>query len=72
MNLIGKLKVGTIFTGNVNHIKMKVMEIKSSDIKGDKNQTALVKELSTGKVFAYGLQTLERCDLTIVKSEEVK
>lgn len=72
MDLIGKLKVGTIFTGNVNHIKMKVMEIKNSDIKGDKNQTALVKELSTGKVFAYGLRALERCDLTIMKSEEVK
>lgn len=65
MDLRGKLKTGTVFIGNVNHIKMEIVEIQCSNLKGCCQQTALVKECATGRIFSYGLQALERCNLTI-------
>lgn len=53
----GKFHPGTRFRGNVNGAEMEVVRIE------DKN--AIIKVLQTGRVFSYGLQALERCDLEV-------
>ncbi|MBR5305925.1 MAG: hypothetical protein IKU47_03290 [Oscillospiraceae bacterium] len=55
---IGKFKVGTKFIGNINNCLCEVVDIQ--------NNWAFVKDLKTGKTIMYGLQSLERCYLTII------
>ena len=54
---IGKFHPGTRFRGNVNGAEMEVVGIE------DKN--AVIKDLQTGRVFSYGLQALEHCDVEV-------
>ena len=53
----GKFHRGTRFRGNVNGAEMEVVKIE------DKN--ASIKDLQTGRVFTYGLQALEHCDVEV-------
>lgn len=65
-----KLKPGTVFIGNVNNIVMELAEIqKSSTSQG--NETAVIREVETGNLFTYGLDALERCDITILEQGKV-
>lgn len=70
MNNVGQFKAGTIFVGNVNHVKMKVLEIQKSNTYGCYKETALIKDLMTGRIFTYGLMALERCNVTILEEEK--
>lgn len=54
---IGKFHRGVRFRGNVNGAEMEVVRIE------DKN--AIIKDLQTGRVFVYGLQALEHCDVEV-------
>lgn len=54
---VGKFHPGTRFRGNVNGAEMEVVRIE------DKN--AIIKDLQTGRVFTYGLQALEHCDVEV-------
>lgn len=56
---IGKFKIGTKFTGDINNCLCEVVDIKQS--------YATIKDLKTGKTHLYGLQALERCYLTIIE-----
>lgn len=52
------IKVGTIFIGNINHVKMKVVEIQGKN--------AIIQKIDTPKKFIYGLAALKHCDITII------
>ena len=54
---VGKFHPRTRFRGNVNGAEMEVVRIE------DKN--TLIKDLQTGRVFVYGLQDLEHCDVEV-------
>lgn len=54
----GKFTKGTVFIGNVNKVKMEIVEIQK--------ETAVIKDVTTGKVFTYGLRALERCNVAIL------
>lgn len=69
MDNAGRFKAGTIFSGNINQVKMEVLEIKKEDFKGCHKETVLIKDLTTGKKFSYGLRALERCSITILEEE---
>lgn len=58
-NNIGKFKIGTKFTGDINNCLCEVIDIQ--------NGWAIIKDLKTGKTHHYGLQALERCYLTIIE-----
>ena len=53
----GKFQPGTRFRGNVNGAEMEVVKIEDNN--------ATIKDLKTGRVFIYGLQALEHCDLEV-------
>lgn len=55
---IGNIKIGTQFTGDINNCRCEVIDIQ--------NDWAFVKDLKTGKTIMYGLQSLERCYITIL------
>ncbi|MDF2879631.1 MAG: hypothetical protein K0R54_188 [Clostridiaceae bacterium] len=72
MNNIGKFKVGTKFVGNTNKLMMEVIKIEknctgteSGYVKVE-SELVTIKNIETGKLFTYGLQGLERCDITII------
>lgn len=54
---VGKFHQGIRFRGNVNGAEMEIVRIE------DKN--AVIKDLHTGRVFTYGVQALEHCDVEI-------
>lgn len=53
----GKFHPGTRFRGNVNGVEMEIAKIEDGN--------ASIKDLKTGRVFTYGLQALERCDVEV-------
>lgn len=54
----GKFHPGTRFEGNVNGALFEVVKIEGSN--------AILKNLHTGDIFAYGLHALEKCNVTIL------
>lgn len=56
----GKFHPGTRFRGNVNGAEMEVVRIE-----GERHKNAIIKDLKTGRVFSYGLQDLEHCDVEV-------
>lgn len=69
----GKFRKGTIFIGNVNNEKMKILCIEKPTIIGTETgkpleckEIAYIQSLTTGNKFSYGLTALEHCDLTIL------
>lgn len=74
----GKFKVGTKFVGLNNGAEMEVLgffDKYAFDFWGDKvkvepkaptNTNVEIKELSTGRIFHYGLQALEHCNVHIL------
>lgn len=69
---VDKFKIGTRFVGNVNKAEMEIVDIKK-DVLGtesgrltETNQVVVVKDLKSGKLFEYGPEALEMCDVTII------
>ncbi len=60
-----KLEPGTVFVGNVNNVVMELVEIQKSSTRQG-HETAVIRETETGKLFTYGLDALERCNITIL------
>lgn len=56
---IGKFKIGTRFTGDINNCLCEVVDVSQG--------WATIKDLKTGKTTMYGLSALERCYLTIIE-----
>lgn len=54
----GKFHPGTRFRGNVNNAELEVVRIENGN-------TAIIKDLKTGRTYAYGLRALELCDFEI-------
>ena len=62
----GQLKPGTRFKGNVNGAICEVMKIESPST-SCKGVVVTLKDCKTGHTFQYGLETLKRCDITILE-----
>ena len=50
---------GTVFIGNINGAKMEIVKIEGS--------SAVIKDHFSGKLFTFGLNALEKCDVTVVE-----
>lgn len=59
------IKVGTVFVGNVNKAKFKVIKLE----KDNANNTKVVvfADLNSGRVFHASIDTFCRCNISIVK-----
>lgn len=67
MDNTGRFKQGTVFRGNINNAQMVVLEIQKENLRGCHKELAVIKDVVTGKTYTYGLQALERCNVTILK-----
>lgn len=69
----GKFKARTQFVGNINGVLMEVVKVvdgwKGTFREGrvSKAKHAIIKDLQSGQTFYYGLQALERCNVTILE-----
>lgn len=61
----GKFKPGTRFRGNVNSAEMEVVKIQSG--RDGRNSLVVIKDIRTGNIINYGLNALEKCDVTITE-----
>lgn len=67
MDNAGRFKPGTVFKGNINNVQMVVSEIQKENLKGCYKELVRIKDMVTEKTYTYGLQALERCNVTILK-----
>lgn len=65
MNALHSIRIGTRFKGNVNGCLCMVVNIERGR-RGSFAQ-AIVLDEQTGKKHVIGLETLKRCDITILK-----
>lgn len=65
-----KLKPETIFVTNVNNVVMELAGIQKNST-GQGHETAVIRKVETGKLFTYGLDVLEKCDITILEQGKV-
>jgi len=73
MKNAGQFRVGTQFIGNVNNAEMEITKIEKKSRTSNNGKiyffsaVASIKNKKTGKIFTSGLDTLERCDVDIIK-----
>lgn len=67
MDNVGRFKPGTVFRGNINNAQMVVLEVQKENLKGCYKELVVIKDMATEKTYTYGLQALERCNVTILK-----
>lgn len=59
------IKVGTVFIGNVNKAKFKVIKLEKDNV--NKTTVVVFAELNSGRVFHANIDTFCRCNISIVK-----
>ena len=59
------IKVGTVFIGNVNKTKFKVIKLEDDNV--NKTTVVVFADLNSGRVFHANIDTFCRCNISIVK-----
>lgn len=59
------VKVGTVFIGNVNKAKFKVIKLEDDNV--NKTTVVVFADLNSGRVFHANIDTFCRCNISIVK-----
>lgn len=59
------IKVGTVFVGNVNGVKFKVIKLEKDNANNIK--VVVFADLNSGRVFHANIDTFCRCNISIVK-----
>lgn len=59
------IKVGTVFVGNVNGAKFKVIKLEKDNANNVK--VVVFADLNSGRVFHTNIDTFCRCNISIVK-----
>lgn len=59
------IKVGTIFIGNANKAKFKVIKLEKDNVNNIK--AVVFADLNSGRVFHANIDTFCRCNISIVK-----
>lgn len=59
------IKVGTVFVGNINGAKFKVIKLEKDNV--NKTTVVVFAELNSGRVFHANIDTFCRCNISIVK-----
>lgn len=59
------IKVGTVFIGNVNKAKFKVIKLEDDNV--NKTTVVIFADLNSGRVFHANIDTFCRCNISIVK-----
>lgn len=59
------IKVGTVFVGNVNGAKFKVIKLEKDNVNNTK--VVVFADLNSGRVFHTNIDTFCLCNISIVK-----
>lgn len=57
------MKIGTVFMGNVNKHRFKLLKIERT--------IAIIEDLTTGKIISYGVEALKHLDITILEGDNL-